>query len=74
MLKAILIATLGGMIVGRTIRNGWLALVVLGTMAVTLTGVEAVRHHFGPGRDAEIFAAIDTIGAAALFVTGMLLG
>ncbi|MBB3930747.1 hypothetical protein GGR25_001786 [Kaistia hirudinis] len=68
MLKAVVVAALGGVLSGHSIRNGWWALLLLVGLVCVETGYEAVAHHWGPVHDAAAFAVLDTVGSTAVLV------
>lgn len=67
-LKALVIAILGGLLAGHWVRNGWLALLLMIGLVGTETTYEAVHRHWRPVRDVEAFALLDTAGSAALLI------
>ena len=72
MLKPIIVAAIGGILSGHTVRHGWSALFLIMALIATETGVEAVRHHMAPVADVGMFAVLDTVGSAAMLVGGAL--
>ncbi|MCX5493090.1 hypothetical protein OSH11_00070 [Kaistia dalseonensis] len=72
MLKAVIVAAIGGILSGHSVRNGWRALFLIMALILTETGVEAARHHLPPETDVGVFAMLDTVGSFAMLVGGAL--
>jgi len=68
MVKAIVIAALGGFLWGRWIRNGWLALLLLVALVAAEAGLVTSRHDWSPLAGIGMFFLLDTVGSAAVLL------
>ena len=69
MVKAILVAALGGMFSGHFVRNGWRALFLMLAFVGLETTLEGAHHHWSEWRHVGAFGVLDTVGSGALLVS-----
>jgi len=68
MVKAIVIAALGGVLWGRWIRNGWLGLLLLVAFVAGEASLIASRHDWSLLAGIGMFYLLDGVGSASLLV------